>query len=484
VLVTDGTETCDGDPPKVARDLNRKDGVELITHVIGFGTTPDDQLILSGIAENGKGLLLGAANASELRNALFSVLEDLQIVVGAGYVGGNGFGLLPEGDAGALSVVGVGPLDVNFPNLAFVVRNNTGEDVVGIKANVTARDSAGTLLGSADAQIGPFYVRAGGLALGSAQFSQGTILPPDATFEFDLQQTPVSEARYSIFSDLNIVEASLFDNRIVGTAQNGFTEPVDGGLQIRVVCLDEAGTVTGFQNGYSDGGALPPDDTQSFEVDLFSLTYLGYTCPVFLVSAQGYGPVQLPPQLMPEVRTASGRTPTPASDDDVQDDMQAEEDDETSTSPTAASPVSEPVKDDDAACSPAETAEDVVLAFAEMGLSVGEYAVYDAATDPNTLLGRPGQYVSKVNFEDTSVEQDTTALPFSIVNGGTVEIFSDEADAEIWQESVEAIARSGIAQDVQYVYREDLIVIRLSRVLLPDEAEAYGDALRTVSECD
>ena len=77
VLVTDGTETCGSDPVSVARDLRQQDDLHVITHVIGFATTPEDQTLLDQIAENGGGELLGADDDDQLRNALFTVLEDL-----------------------------------------------------------------------------------------------------------------------------------------------------------------------------------------------------------------------------------------------------------------------------------------------------------------------------------------------------------------------------------------------------------------------
>jgi hypothetical protein len=79
VMVTDGLETCDADPVAIAGEL-RESGAGIITHVIGFGTTPEEQDILSGIAEAGDGELLGSNNAGQLMSALFEILEDLEVV--------------------------------------------------------------------------------------------------------------------------------------------------------------------------------------------------------------------------------------------------------------------------------------------------------------------------------------------------------------------------------------------------------------------
>lgn len=108
VLITDGLETCDGDPCEVATALNTSD-IRLITHVVGFALVPEEQAILGCIAEGGGGMLLGAANASELSTALFDILEELEVVQGTEFIGGTALGILPEGTAGELSVAAIGP---------------------------------------------------------------------------------------------------------------------------------------------------------------------------------------------------------------------------------------------------------------------------------------------------------------------------------------------------------------------------------------
>jgi len=299
VLITDGLETCGGDPARVAERLHGYKR-SIATSVIGFALTGEEQEILASIAERGGGKLLGASNATELSSALFSILEELDVVVGVGYVGGNAFGLVPAGEAGELSVVAYGPLNENATRLPFVVRNNTAEDVVGLKIAVTVRDTAGGLLGAEDAlDVKPYFVRAGGLAIGYAFFSPGTTFPADAVYTFDVSPTPTKDARFSSRSDLDVVEAALFENRIAGTVMNGFDEPVKGPLSFSAACFDEAGNLRSVESGFSDTGDLAPRDTQSFQVDLSSLTYNGSLCPAFLVTGQGHGPSRLPASAQP-----------------------------------------------------------------------------------------------------------------------------------------------------------------------------------------
>lgn len=79
VMVTDGLETCDADPAAIAGQL-RNSEAGVTTHVIGFGTTPEEQAILSGIAQSGEGQLLGSDNTGQLMSALFDILEELEVV--------------------------------------------------------------------------------------------------------------------------------------------------------------------------------------------------------------------------------------------------------------------------------------------------------------------------------------------------------------------------------------------------------------------
>lgn len=80
VLVTDGLETCGGNPCTASRQLVNSAG-EVVTHVIGFALTPEEQTNLQCIVDESGGLLLGAGNAAELSDALFTVLEELEVVV-------------------------------------------------------------------------------------------------------------------------------------------------------------------------------------------------------------------------------------------------------------------------------------------------------------------------------------------------------------------------------------------------------------------
>jgi hypothetical protein len=80
VLVTDGLETCGGDPCSASRALKRSDKA-ITTHVIGFALAEEERQNLQCIVDESGGLLLGAGSADELSAALFQILEEVQVVV-------------------------------------------------------------------------------------------------------------------------------------------------------------------------------------------------------------------------------------------------------------------------------------------------------------------------------------------------------------------------------------------------------------------
>ncbi len=74
VLVTDGAESCHGDPAGVAAKLAAEFGMKFGINVIGFGIESKEKAELASIAEKGRGKLLTVENASELASALQKVV--------------------------------------------------------------------------------------------------------------------------------------------------------------------------------------------------------------------------------------------------------------------------------------------------------------------------------------------------------------------------------------------------------------------------
>ncbi|MBA3275285.1 MAG: VWA domain-containing protein [Chloroflexia bacterium] len=85
ILVTDGLETCDTDPCAIATALKASEAAVTV-YVVGLGLTEEDLRITSCIAENSGGQIVGAQNAEELSAALFTFLEELQVVITTGFL--------------------------------------------------------------------------------------------------------------------------------------------------------------------------------------------------------------------------------------------------------------------------------------------------------------------------------------------------------------------------------------------------------------
>lgn len=76
VVVSDGKETCTGDPCVAAREATGT-GINLRIHVVGFDVTPDETQQLNCIAKEGKGKYFAASNAEQLTVALAEVQKEV-----------------------------------------------------------------------------------------------------------------------------------------------------------------------------------------------------------------------------------------------------------------------------------------------------------------------------------------------------------------------------------------------------------------------
>lgn len=79
VLITDGKETCNGDPVAVAGTLASHLKLSFGLHVVGFNVPGDEQASLEAIARSGKGRYFNAKTAADLNNAIDGLRKDLEI---------------------------------------------------------------------------------------------------------------------------------------------------------------------------------------------------------------------------------------------------------------------------------------------------------------------------------------------------------------------------------------------------------------------
>ncbi len=460
VMVTDGLETCGGDPCLVAGALHAAN-IELITHVIGFGLTDEEQEILGCIAEQGGGMLLGAGSASELSGALFTVLEQLEVVPGSGFLGGNALSILGPGEEGEIAVIATGPYDGNI--LPLVVRNNTDGDVIRITATASARNPSNQLIASGGDQLfHPNLVRPGEVAFGYIYFD-GIDLPEDTTYDFDIDAKAATDDRFENRRDLEVVEASNIENRLVGVLKNPYDATLMGPIGTDAVCFDEQGNLLTHTGSFADQDEVGSDETLDFQINRFG----GGPCPLFLVAGSGWDNT-FKSQLIdagptPEARASAKATVTATK---------------RSASPAeASSPLAE---SGETGCLPIDNAEQVLAALKGQGLPIGESETYTAETDPNELLGRPGSYTSKVNFNDTSLDPQTAT--FEVEDGGSIEVFGTSDQAIARDKYIRALYEANPSW-TEYGFLEGPTLLRLSKRLTPDQAAEYETALNEVATC-
>ena len=116
----------------------------------------------------------------------------------------------------------------------------------------------------------------------------------------------------------------------------------------------------------------------------------------------------------------------------------------------------------------------VLAALKSEGLPIGTYRIYTAASDPNKLLGRPGQYVGKLNFHDKRLPKSSS---YDTGSGGSIEVFRTRAEATRRLKYLAAVTQS-IPLFAEYQYLEGLVLLRVAGDLTPSQAKRYGVALR------
>lgn len=128
-----------------------------------------------------------------------------------------------------------------------------------------------------------------------------------------------------------------------------------------------------------------------------------------------------------------------------------------------------------------KTAEMLLQGLKLQHMPIGESFTYTADNDVNKLLGRPGQYIGKVNFKDTRIT-DTTNIgaAISVRDGGSIETFATNDLAAKRLKYIQAISQSGAALFAEYEYLEGTTILRISSELAPTQAKVYESALKAI----
>lgn len=105
-----------------------------------------------------------------------------------------------------------------------------------------------------------------------------------------------------------------------------------------------------------------------------------------------------------------------------------------------------------------------------------------ATNDPNHLLGRPGQYTSKVTFTDSRIKASDVEFtkPGDVERGGAIEVFGSPSDAQTRAKYIQAVTKS-LPALAEYDYIHGTVVVRVSHYLTPAQAAGYKTAVNGLS---
>ena len=120
------------------------------------------------------------------------------------------------------------------------------------------------------------------------------------------------------------------------------------------------------------------------------------------------------------------------------------------------------------------TAEQVVTEIKASGQPILGYTIHTAETDPERLLGRPGQYTSKVTFSDRRLARGGGSEAATVDAGGAVEVFAAPAHAARRAQRLAAAPRP------PFLFRRGPVLVQVSPQLGRKAAVGYDAALARV----
>ena len=115
------------------------------------------------------------------------------------------------------------------------------------------------------------------------------------------------------------------------------------------------------------------------------------------------------------------------------------------------------------------------------GLPITDSVVITETNDPNNLIGRPGQYTSKVVFADSRTGVPLDKAKPDNGSGGSVEVFADAAAAKARSEYIQkTLAALGPVAGTEYHYLTGTALVRVAGVLPPSQAAQYEAAVKAM----
>lgn len=115
------------------------------------------------------------------------------------------------------------------------------------------------------------------------------------------------------------------------------------------------------------------------------------------------------------------------------------------------------------------------------GLPITDSAAVTETNDANNLIGRPGQYVSKMAFADSRVGQPIDQAAPGNDAGGSIEVFTTASDAQTRSDYIQkSLASLSPAAGTEYHYLTGTALVRVTGVLPPSAAAEYQTAVSAI----
>jgi len=113
----------------------------------------------------------------------------------------------------------------------------------------------------------------------------------------------------------------------------------------------------------------------------------------------------------------------------------------------------------------------VLSALSEAGVQIADVVTFTDASDPNSLLGRPHQYIAKAAWRDPTITEEDEP---GVDAGGTIEVFLTQGDLQARYDYIDAIASSS-PMFAEYHEQNAPAFLRLSKTYLPSQAQNITD---------
>lgn len=115
--------------------------------------------------------------------------------------------------------------------------------------------------------------------------------------------------------------------------------------------------------------------------------------------------------------------------------------------------------------------------------AIEKVVVYDEQSDPNGLLGRPGEYIGKADFVDSRIEANQNPYMTDVLKeGGTLECFDSRSACDARYQLLCSMSgpEMGALGVNAYLYKYETAIFRVSYDVTLSDAATYQTAMDAI----